>query len=420
MLDRRGVSDGSGGHGAWLDSGHRWFDSRVGSIDCPSTLTRRDGLATILPPMNGDLLIRNVRPMAGVAVDVLATGGVIARVGAGIAAVPGAEVVDGQHGILLPGFVDAHMHLDKTFWGLPWRAHEAGPSVLDRIGNERRLRRELGLAPDVQAEALARQAVSRGTLHIRSHVDVDTEIGLRNFEGVMAARSRLKDIVSIQVVAFPRAGSSPSGHRGAPRSRGAGRRRADRRNRSRRHRSGSEGAARHRLRHRRAPWRGRGHPSARPGRARRAPDSHDRRAHAGAGTRGQGLGQPRVLPRHGGRGRAGPPRRPARGQRHLDHDQCAGGPADAAASPPPRGRCDGVLRIGWRARCLDAVRHGGHARARHAARLSQRLSDRRSPARRARHGDARRRRCAGGRGIRARRRRPRRLRDSRRGRRSAS
>ena len=44
------------------------------------------------------------------------------------------------------------------------------------------------LAPDVQAERLARQAVSRGTLHIRSHVDVDTEIGLRNFEGVMAAR----------------------------------------------------------------------------------------------------------------------------------------------------------------------------------------------------------------------------------------
>ena len=100
--------------------------------------------------------------MAGVAVDVLATGGVIARVGAGIAAVPGAEVVDGQAGILLPSFVDAHMHLDKTFWGLPWRAHGAGPSVLDRIGNERRLRRELGLAPDVQAEALAR-GTSKGS-----------------------------------------------------------------------------------------------------------------------------------------------------------------------------------------------------------------------------------------------------------------
>ena len=115
-------------------------------------------------------------------------------------------MIDGQGGILLPGFVDAHMHLDKTFWGLPWRPHQAGPTVLDRIENERRLRRELALAPDVQAERLARQAMSRGTVHIRSHVDIDTEIGLRNFEGVMTARSRLKDAVSIQVVAFPQSG----------------------------------------------------------------------------------------------------------------------------------------------------------------------------------------------------------------------
>jgi hypothetical protein len=51
-------------------------------------------LATILPPMNGDLFIRNVRPTAGATVDVLVTGGVIARVGPGIATAPGAEVVD--------------------------------------------------------------------------------------------------------------------------------------------------------------------------------------------------------------------------------------------------------------------------------------------------------------------------------------
>jgi len=144
--------------------------------------------------------------MAGAPVDVRVAGGVIERVGPGLPAVPGLEEIDGAGGIALPGLVDAHMHLDKTFWGLPWRAHEAGPTVRDRIDNERRLRRELSLAPDVQAEALARQAVSRGTLHIRSHVDVDTEIGLRNLEGVLAARQRLRDVVSIQVVAFPQSG----------------------------------------------------------------------------------------------------------------------------------------------------------------------------------------------------------------------
>ena len=157
--------------------------------------------------MSVDVLLRDVRPMAaGAPVDVLVRDGIIARVAPGIAPSPGALVLDGRSGILLPALVDAHMHLDKTFWGRPWRAHEAGPTTRERIENERRLRRELALPADVQAEGLARQAVSRGTLHIRSHVDVDTEVGLRNFEGVMTARSRLRDTVSIQVVAFPQSG----------------------------------------------------------------------------------------------------------------------------------------------------------------------------------------------------------------------
>ena len=157
--------------------------------------------------MSADVVLRGVRPMAaGGPVDVLVRGGVIERVAPGLVPPPGASVVDGRNGILLPGLVDAHMHLDKTFWGLPWRAHEAGPTTRERIENERRLRRELALPADAQAEGLARQAMSRGTLHIRSHVDVDTEVGLRNFEGVMTARSRLRDTVSIQVVAFPQSG----------------------------------------------------------------------------------------------------------------------------------------------------------------------------------------------------------------------
>ncbi len=157
--------------------------------------------------MSADVVLRGVRPMAaGGPVDVLVRGGVIERVAPGLVPPPGASVVDGRNGILLPALVDAHMHLDKTFWGLPWRAHEAGPTTRERIENERRLRRELALPADEQAEGLARQAMSRGTLHIRSHVDVDTEVGLRNFEGVMTARSRLRDLVSIQVVAFPQSG----------------------------------------------------------------------------------------------------------------------------------------------------------------------------------------------------------------------
>jgi cytosine/creatinine deaminase len=157
--------------------------------------------------MSADVVLAGVRPMAaGAPVDVLVQDGVIARVAPGIVPPPGAAVIDGGGDILLPALVDAHMHLDKTFWGLRWRPHEAGPTTRERIENERRLRRELELPVDVQAERLARQAVSRGTLHIRSHVDVDTEVGLRGFEGVMTARGRLRGVVSVQVVAFPQSG----------------------------------------------------------------------------------------------------------------------------------------------------------------------------------------------------------------------
>ena len=156
--------------------------------------------------MLGDLLLRNVRPMAGPLVDVLARGGIIERLAPGLEVPPGVLMIDGRVGILLPGFVDGHIHLDKTYWGLPWRPHEAGPTVFERIENERRLRRELRLAVDVQVARLARQAIGRGTLFIRNHTDIDTEIGLGNFEGVLAVRERLRDVVSIQIVAFPQSG----------------------------------------------------------------------------------------------------------------------------------------------------------------------------------------------------------------------
>src|SRR5215468_2671830 len=156
--------------------------------------------------MGDNLLVKNVRPMAGAAVDVLVSGGITQRLAPSITAPEECGVIDGHGGILLPAFVDGHMHLDKTFWGLPWRPHEAGPTVLERIENERRLRRELRLAVGVQVERLARQAISRGTLHIRNHTDIDTEIGLRNFEAVRAVRERLKDVLSIQIVAFPQSG----------------------------------------------------------------------------------------------------------------------------------------------------------------------------------------------------------------------
>ncbi|GEL16610.1 dihydroorotase [Pseudonocardia asaccharolytica DSM 44247 = NBRC 16224] len=58
-----------------------------------------------------DLLIRNARPYGEDAVDVLIGNGVIAEIGSGLTASDGAETLDAAGLVLLPGFVDLHVHL---------------------------------------------------------------------------------------------------------------------------------------------------------------------------------------------------------------------------------------------------------------------------------------------------------------------
>jgi cytosine/adenosine deaminase-related metal-dependent hydrolase len=159
--------------------------------------------------MPTELLIRNVRPLERAAVDVRITDGLISEVGAGLEAQPDVTVIDGGGRLLVPGFVDAHTHLDKTLYGRPWHRHQAGPSLMDKIENERRLRRELRLDPAEQSANQIRLALSKGTTHIRTHIDIDTESGLNNLHGVMTTRERSRDRLTMQLVAFPQSGLLP-------------------------------------------------------------------------------------------------------------------------------------------------------------------------------------------------------------------
>jgi cytosine deaminase len=149
-----------------------------------------------------DLLIRNVRPLGGAPVDIVIRGGRIAAPGEAA----GLPVLEGGGRIALPGLIEAHTHLDKTLLGLPWYRNAVGPLLMDKIDNERAVRASLPIDAQRQSAQQVRLAVSHGTTHIRSHVDIDTEIGVRGIEGVMATRAALADIVGIDIVAFPQSG----------------------------------------------------------------------------------------------------------------------------------------------------------------------------------------------------------------------
>ncbi len=154
--------------------------------------------------MSDTLLIRNVRPAGGAATDVLVRDGRIAAIGAG--ATGGDASFDAGGRLMIPGLVEAHTHLDKSFWGMGWHKHTAGPALIDKIETERRNRREFGIDANRQSGRLAAQMIKMGTTHIRSHVDIDTETGLAGIEGVMAMRERLKDVIDIEIVAFAQSG----------------------------------------------------------------------------------------------------------------------------------------------------------------------------------------------------------------------
>lgn len=110
--------------------------------------------------------------------------------------------------LLLPGFVDGHIHLDKGFIGDEWQPHRpctAGFSVRERVKFEKEAFAEAKPIPE-RAAALIDLCVAQGTTRMRSHVDVDLQVGLRHFEQVAAARDAHRNKVSIQIVAFPQSG----------------------------------------------------------------------------------------------------------------------------------------------------------------------------------------------------------------------
>jgi cytosine/creatinine deaminase len=131
--------------------------------------------------------------------------GAVAQIGPSIARGQ-AEVVDCAGALLLPSFIDAHVHLDKTRIGGPRLHHAVTATVAERAANERQLRVKLKHDPLVYGSNLVRQLSVMGTTHVRSHIDVDSEVKLRHVEAILKVREKYRGLFDIQLVAFPQSG----------------------------------------------------------------------------------------------------------------------------------------------------------------------------------------------------------------------
>jgi cytosine deaminase len=152
-----------------------------------------------------DLILRNARTIGaeGDLTDIGVADGRIAAIAPGIAA--DGETIDLGGRLVSPGFVETHIHLDKS-------------CILDRVKSEKgdleeaiaeAAKAKAGFTPDdVHARAVRtlEKAILQGTTHMRTHLEVDPGVGLRGLDGVMPLLTEYAWAIDLQICVFPQEG----------------------------------------------------------------------------------------------------------------------------------------------------------------------------------------------------------------------
>ncbi len=152
-----------------------------------------------------ELILRNARRIGTEheLTDIGIAEGRVAAIAPGLAAE--GETIDLDGRLVSPGFVETHIHLDKS-------------CILDRCKSERgdleeaiaeAAKAKAVFTPeDVHARAVRtlEKAILQGTTHMRTHLEVDPGVGLRGFEGVLPLIKQYAWAIDLQICVFPQEG----------------------------------------------------------------------------------------------------------------------------------------------------------------------------------------------------------------------
>jgi cytosine deaminase len=107
--------------------------------------------------------------------------------------------------LVLPGFVDTHIHLDKAC--LLGRCGHNHGSVSEAIAAVAAMKRDFTVE-DVYARGarVIERAILHGTTRMRTHVEIDPRIGLRGFEAVKALKRDYAWALDLSLCVFPQEG----------------------------------------------------------------------------------------------------------------------------------------------------------------------------------------------------------------------
>lgn len=140
--------------------------------------------------------------------DIGVTGGRIVVIELTGSVVEASQIIDLESALVVPGFVEGHIHLDTSFYGDAWIPHRPctnGFDVHERVAFQAENMAQA--APmDVRARNQLDLCIANGSTHMRSHVMVDGSVGLRSLETILAVREEYRGLIDIQIVAFPQSG----------------------------------------------------------------------------------------------------------------------------------------------------------------------------------------------------------------------
>lgn len=152
-----------------------------------------------------DLLIKNARIVGRKDPnDIGIEGERITKIGKVSGRAP--KTIDAKGMLVSPAFIDTHIHLDKCMIGDDIRPNVSG-TLQEAIEIIWEKKRKYTVADIVKrAGEVIELAALNGTTRMRTHADVDTIGGLTPIKGLLAVREKFKNIMDIQIVAFPQEG----------------------------------------------------------------------------------------------------------------------------------------------------------------------------------------------------------------------
>ncbi|HTP92928.1 MAG TPA: amidohydrolase family protein [Xanthobacteraceae bacterium] len=154
--------------------------------------------------MRPDLILRNAR-ISGrepQTFDIAIADGCIGAIADGIAADAPAEDLGGR--LVVPGFVETHIHLDKS---CILDRCQAGGTLQEAIAEVTALKRSFS-EDDIyeRARRTLEKAILQGTMRMRTHVEVDPRVGLRGFRAIRRLKRDYAWAIDIEICVFPQEG----------------------------------------------------------------------------------------------------------------------------------------------------------------------------------------------------------------------